>query len=283
MRLINKKLFLFLLFSLLISLLCACRHITENISEARNQVLKIAYEKHFIRENIQMPFFKLATLSHITSENNFLVIYLEGDGHSRHSRYKLSNDPTPHQPLGLELALSDPRPNVVYIARPGQYPLVGDPPCDSKYWSTHRFSKEVIESTNKAIDYFKSKINNPNTQIQLIGFSGGGGLAILIAAHRCDVSSIITLAGDLDTAAMAAYHQTAPLTGSLNPAKFAPYLSHIPQCHLVGKKDTIVPLKIAQSYLKASCANPQTVKIKLIDATHQKGWSDKWPELVNFE
>lgn len=280
MRLRKKKLFLLLL---LISLLPACRSVTENISEARNQILKVAHEKHFVRESIQMPFFKLVTFSNITSQDSPLIIYLEGDGHSRHSRYELSKDPTPHQPLGLELALSDPRPNVVYIARPGQYPVAGDIRCDSKYWSTHRFSKEVIESTNKVIDYFKAQINHQNTRVQLIGFSGGGGLAILVAAQRLDVSSIITLAGDLDIVAMTAYHNTAPLTGSLNPIDFAPHLSHIPQCHFVGKKDKIVPLKIAQGYLKASRSESQAVQIQLIDATHQKGWSTKWPELLALQ
>lgn len=280
--------FIIKLFSLLsfflVALLLSCTPINQNIRESTNQVLKIAEEKHFIRENIQTSFFKLATFSHITSKNDLLIIYLEGDGHSRNSKYELSTNPTPYKPLALQLALADPRPNIVYISRPGQYPPTNHPLCDSKYWSSHRFSPEVIDAINITIDHFKNQLKNKNTKVQLIGFSGGGGLAVLAAAHRCDVKSIITIAGDLDLVAMSAYHQTAPLKGSLNPLDFATRLKHIPQTHLIGKKDKIVPPSIANSYLKATRdfegKESTKVQVQLIDAGHNMGWLEKWPDLI---
>lgn len=270
-----RKLTLVIIFTII----SACTPLThENTSEYRNQVLKTAQEKQFIRQSIPTHFFTLTVFSHVTQadNNDLLIVYLEGDGHSRDSEYALSKDPTPHQPLALQLALADPRMNIIYIARPGQYtPRSQDPHCNSKYWSTHRFSQEVIDSTNEVINQFKNK----NKKIQLIGFSGGGGLAILVAAHRKDIHSIITIAGDLDHVAMTAYHKTLPLTGSLNPVAFSYCLSQIPQLHLVGKKDRIVPPSIAKGFLKAS-ENGKLVKMRLINASHHKGWLEQWPTLI---
>ncbi len=265
------------------TMITGCTPLThENISEYRNQVLQTAQEKQFIRQSIPTHFFTLTTFSHITktqaNKNNLLIVYLEGDGHSRDSEYALSNDPTPYQPLGLQLALADPREHVLYIARPGQYtPRSQDPHCNSKYWSTHRFSQEVIDSTNAVIHQFKKQ----NQKIQLIGFSGGGGLAILVAAHREDIHSIITVAGDLDHVAMTRYHKTLPLTHSFNPIAFASSLNTIPQLHLVGKKDVIVPSFIAKRFLKASeNAEINVVKMQLMDAGHHTGWLAQWRPIL---
>lgn len=51
-----------------------------------------------------------------------LRVYIEGDGHAWQSRTRPSADPTPHNPVGLRLALADPSPApLLYLARPCQY------------------------------------------------------------------------------------------------------------------------------------------------------------------
>lgn len=281
-----KNLFSFLhtkiiFFIFLSVLLPACTTITEeNKCEFRNQILTIAEKRNFSKKSLQTRFFQLTTFSHITQVNNpNLIIYLEGDGQSYNSKYQLSLDPTPYRPLSLQLALADGRSNIVYIARPGQYPLTSEN-CDPKYWSTHRFSTEVIQATNEAINYFKTQIAHPFPQIELIGFSGGGGLAVLLAAHRNDVKRIVTIAADLDIASMSSYHKTKPLKNSLNPIDFAPTLNHTPQYHFVGKKDRIVPCEIAKKYVQQS--QSPLVQMQLIQADHQNGWLEKWPSLLLY-
>jgi len=61
--------------------------------------------------------------------------------------YKLrkpSGDPTPLHPLVFRLAAADPSANIVYLARPGQYSTSENPECSFVYWTTKRFSEEVI-------------------------------------------------------------------------------------------------------------------------------------------
>lgn len=271
-----KKLFWFLL---LINPLYSCTPIDYNLSEYREQVLKIAEKKQFVRKIIETPSFSLTTFSRVTINADRLIIYLEGDGRSFDANGQLSNNPTPHQPLALELALLDCRSNVLYIARPGQY--LSERKCHPKYWSSHRFSQAVVDATNEVIDEFKSSISKKEIKIELIGFSGGGGLALLVAAHRKDVFRIITVAGDLNHVAMSAYHKALPLTDSLNPINFAQKLKDIPQHHFVGKKDKVVPSSIAKSYLAANQDfESHQVFIHSIEATHHKGWLQKWPELI---
>jgi len=274
-----------------------CTALIQNNTKHRDEILQSAQKKNFKKQSIPTNFFTLTAFHKLDSDqanqanqknkikNNLIIVYLEGDGHSRNSKYELSNDPTPYQPLALELALLDPRPNIIYMARPGQYtPRALDTHCNSKYWSTHRFSQEVIDSTSEAIDHLLSnnKIKSSTYEIQLIGFSGGGGLAILVAAQRKDIHSIITVAGDLNIVAMSAYHRSIPLVGSLNPLAFASKVCHIPQLHLTGTRDTVVPSFIAKSYLKASeqAEKNHKITIKHLSASHQQGWVEKWPIII---
>lgn len=223
--------------------------------------------------------FKLTTFAKANTKGSPLVVYLEGDGHSMQSRYRLSNDPTPHQPLALELAMLDERPNVVYIARPCQYtPVESDSLCHQKYWSTHRFASEVIESTNQLIDDYKTQLKP--SAIHLVGFSGGGGLSILVASHRTDVESVTTVAGDLDLELMTTLHHTTPQYGSLNPLQFAARLK-AKQLHLSGEKDTVVPPMIAKSYLKQS--NGACISHRVMpNFSHHHGWKENWPQLLSL-
>jgi hypothetical protein len=61
-----------------------------------------------------------------------LSVYIEGDGLAWMSRRRLSRDPTPVDPLALDLAALDPAANVVYLARPCQH-TEHDPLCEPVY------------------------------------------------------------------------------------------------------------------------------------------------------
>ena len=77
--------------------------------------------------------FALMTYQRFDKRLDNISIYIEGDGRAWETKYRLSEDPTPSNPVALRLAAVDPAANIAYIARPGQYPLSGFPAYDSKY------------------------------------------------------------------------------------------------------------------------------------------------------
>ena len=207
-------------------------------------------------------------------------MYIEGDGQAWHSRTELSSDPTPSNPIGLKLAVLDPHPNIVYLARPCQYSsLRTDALCkDPAYWSGKRFSEEVIVSMNEAIDHFAAKV--PSAKILLTGYSGGAGVAALIAARRPDVALLRTVAGNLHSQGVSDHHRVSPLEGSLDPLDAAKSLSHLPQVHFVGTRDKVIPPSIAEDF-KRSSGRTDCVQIVPVDgAEHAKGWEKEWPRLL---
>jgi predicted esterase len=206
-----------------------------------------------------------------------LTIYIEGDGHAWLSRTRVSPDPTPHNPLALKLAMLDPRPNVVYLARPCQY---GEPSlvCKPAIWTDERFSECVIASMNAAVESLKQKYHAQ--KIRLVGFSGGAAVAILIAARRNDVIHITTIAGDLDHEALSAFHKTTPLKKSLNPKQVASKIGHIKQDHLIGDKDPIVPLFLSETFINTMPKNAHIKRTIYKGFTHHEGWEEIWQHSI---
>lgn len=214
------------------------------------------------------------------------IIYIEGDGRAWNGRYRISDDPTPADPTGLKLAVQDSRPKVAYIGRPCQY-LADTGNCDPRYWTSHRYSWEVIAAMNRAVDRIKGpeeaeesegpeEENDAKARVGLIGFSGGGALAALMAAQRDDVAWLITIGANLDTEAWTSLHRVTPLTGSLNPADFAHTLQSIPQIHLVGERDRIVPVSVLLSYRDRMADASKTVIQVLPEYDHHCCWERTW-------
>lgn len=207
-------------------------------------------------------------------------IYIEGDGKAWVSKDQVSLNPTPFNPVALHLATKDKADNVAYIARPCQFSGLQDKskPCDSAYWTGKRFAPEIISAYNDALNEIKARYDIEG--FNLIGFSGGGAIAAILAGQRDDVISLRTVAGNLDHVTHSAYHNVSPLQGSLNPPDYAARLRAVPQVHFIGGQDKIVPPVVLQTYLQAlgetNCAQHQMIQ----EAAHEKGWVEKWPELL---
>ena len=239
------------------------------------QFLNRATMEGFQTQHIDAPPFVLTTLSKMKSDHP-LTIFIEGDGHAWSRIDVVSDDPTPRQPLALELALTSTASSVAYIARPCQYEgLSRSKACEPKYWTSHRYAPEVVSSLNQAVD--RLKIQSLAPSIILVGYSGGGGLVTLMAAERRDVNALITIAGNLDTDTFNAYHHTTPMTGSINPITQAHLISNVPQWHWSGEKDSIVPPFIGQGFVKAIHAPSKAHHVILKNATHHNGWVAHWP------
>tara|TARA_B100000900_G_scaffold232880_1_gene197716 strand:- start:294 stop:1091 length:798 start_codon:yes stop_codon:yes gene_type:complete len=243
-----------------------------------NNNLKRSFEVNYITGNE----FEIYSAQTQMTKNPVLTVYLEGDGFAWKSRTKLSDDPTPKNPIALKLAIKANKPDTIYLARPCQYGAKhAGKKCSNVYWSSHRFSDEIVEAVSSGIT--KLKKENKKKQIKLVGFSGGAAIAVLIAARRDDVSAVFTVAGNLNSKMIMEQHGVSPLVGSLEPLDFAFDIRNIPQIHFYGEKDKIISSDITKSFFKASGFSNCVQIIPVKNASHNKQWQNNWQKISNFE
>lgn len=242
---------------------------------AARDPLAAAQAEGFVRAVVPAGAFDLTTLERRGTASGRLVVYIEGDGRAYRTRRRASSDPTPRRPVSLELARRDPSPWVLWIARPCQYL---DAPalmrCDRRFWTTHRYAESVVEAIDVVID---RALGLEVPRLGLVGWSGGGTVAALVAARRDDVAWLITVAANLDHRAWTRLHGVTPLAGSLNPPDRADRLRDLPQLHLVGAQDEVVPEAVVRSYLEA-LGNAPHARLEVIEGfDHHCCWSKLWP------
>lgn len=233
------------------------------------------------RETLATRDFVLTGFVRITRPDAPLDLYIEGDGFAWVTRSEPSLDPTPHEATGLELAAADPAPNVAYLARPCQFTPMGlNPQCAVPYWTGKRYAPEVIASMNDAVDRLAARV--PGQAVNLIGYSGGGAVAVLIAARRHDVATLRTVAGNLDSEYVNRIHDVSPMPASLDPIDDARRVGAIPQIHFSGARDKVVPTQVARRFVER--AGPACAQVYVVPGmTHGGGWARAWPRLLAVE
>lgn len=235
----------------------------------------------FNHEVVDAGLFTITAFTHITDPLAPVSVYIEGDGLAWLGRHTPSLDPTPTNPVALRLAVLDPAPNVIYLARPCQYTKMVDPQiaCPQKYWMGSRLAPEILDSLNMAIDQLKAS-HMLAADVDFVGYSGGGGAAVLLAARRSDTHSLRTIAGNIDNKEFVELHNLTPMPESLDPHDVAKKLAAIPQMHFIGGDDDIVPPAIYNSFSAAMGPNNCTHMMVVPGITHDKGWRDAWPRLL---
>lgn len=257
-------------------LLAACVSVPAP-GERRQAAATLAQARHWHGIDIATPAFNLqAFIPDAFDKKEQLTVYLEGDGFAWVSASQPSSDPTPVNPVALQLALAQPSGNAAYLARPCQY-LANQGQCRQRYWTNARFAEDVVASLDQAVGKLKAQAGAQ--RLTLVGYSGGGALALLLAARRDDVQNIITVAGNLDHAAWTQYHHVHPLDESLNPVDQMQTLARIKQIHLSGANDSVVPSLLTKQFV-AAYPKGSPVSIKFIPGyTHQCCWVQDWPQL----
>jgi pimeloyl-ACP methyl ester carboxylesterase len=206
-------------------------------------------------------------------------IYIEGDGQAWLSRSQPSSDPTPRHPVALELALADHRPGTAVIARPCQYQGRSDPNCEVAYWTSARFAPPVIDATDQAVRQAMAAAGAHRAI--LVGYSGGGVVAALVAARRPAAMTLVTLAAPLDIDAWADHHGINRLSRSQAPLADPAALGVVRQLHVWGERDPVVPPALgiaAMGRLKGACA--ASAVIPAFD--HQCCWADlDWQAILD--
>ncbi len=268
MRFLSKIIFLPIFF-----VLFSCQMVTRD-----GNPMSVGRLQDFNRKLVKGGDFWITTYQKISNPYASYVFYIEGDGAAFNGKYQVSHNPTPKRQDFLKLAILDERPNVVYVARPCQYtPMSMNPKCNNSYWTHKRMSEDSVEAINDVIN----TINDKKKPFSLVGFSGGGGMAVLVAARNPLVKDILTISANLDHVAFTKHHNVTPMVGSLNPIDYAMSIKEIPQIHVSGGKDKTIPVFIADKYVEIS--NSPCVKQKIIpEQAHSRNWNYIWPYLLDI-
>lgn len=238
-------------------------------------VLESDKKPHGFKERIyQTKNFQVFTLQKITDPNAPYRIYLEGDGKSFIGKNRPSPNPTPTSNFLIDLVKEDGSENIIYIARPCQF--VTDQKCQNKYWTSARFSPEIMNSVNEVLNNF-SKYD-----VEIVAYSGGATIAKYLIPFNKNVISFRTIAGNLDNKKFAQIHHVAPMDKPTTKENFE-YLSRIPQIHFVGVEDEIIPKEIVKSYLSKMSYRGCATTVMVKKATHTSGWKEGWKRLLKIK
>lgn len=203
-----------------------------------------------------------------------LHVYLDGDGTPWERNRWIASDPTARNPLILRLMKLDSQPSIL-LGRPCYHGLQQDEYCHHTYWTSHRYSKEVVQSMSKALNQWLS--NKSFQDIVLIGYSGGGSLAVLMADKINNIDKVVTLAANLDINAWAEFHGYKALSGSLNPMDLADL--NIKQYHFAGKDDEIVPSSIIKTFAKKQ---DDSEYYEIVGSDHACCWEKEWQKILTM-
>jgi predicted esterase len=203
-----------------------------------------------------------------------LHVYLGGDGTPWISKTFIASDPTPRNPVGLRLMAIDDYPSI-YLGRPCYHGRSYSADCDSILWTSARYSEQVIASMASVL----RKILNQGAyqDVVLIGFSGGGTLAMHLAARFPQTKKVVTLAGNLDTDAWVKLHHYGALSGSLNPRLSPPLPAKIQQYHLAGGQDTNIPPVLIEGVVRQQ----HNAQLLIFDEfSHGCCWQTIWGQML---
>lgn len=226
--------------------------------------------------------FDLAIASPRRPQSDVLTVYLEGDGFAYVNSRQPALDPTPTDPIALRLALADPRDKAVaWIGRPCQYSQAEHGRnCRAAYWTASRYAPEVLDSVGTAVDRLKQR--SGSGRVILVGYSGGGAIAVLLAARRSDVVKVITVAANLDLEYWTRRDGLSPLAGSLDPARQSPdSMGKVPQIHFTGGQDRTVGTDVVRSYQRQLSKEASSRLVEIPDFTHSCCWAKSWPSLLS--
>ncbi len=203
-------------------------------------------------------------------------VYIEHDGTPWLTPSTVSDDPTPRVPVALELMGRDEGCRF-YVGRPCYFEHHLDAGCDSRWWTDRRYSEEVVRSmaavANRLVDE-----QSAARSVVLVGYSGGGTLAWLMARYVPSTTAVVTIAANLDVAAWTELHGYSPLSGSLDPARAAPLAARIRQVHLVGQQDRNVPPSLVRS---VALRQPNARIVEIPGFDHLCCWAERWPGLLH--
>ncbi len=214
-------------------------------------------------------------------EAESLHVYIAGDGTPWRGN-QVARNPGPFKPLAIELMLRDPAPSV-FLGRPCYHlqSAFAASNCRPSLWSFERFSPRVVAAMAVGLRQLSRAADD--APLTLIGYSGGGVLAVLLAHEVAAVDTVVTLAAPLDVSAWSAHHNYTPLVGSLDPAQLPVLRRKLVELHFQGRNDQEVPPAITEGYFEAQETAGRNVGRQLEAHQHRCCWVKHWPEMLPLE
>ena len=236
------------------------------------EATRLGYTRTVVRGT---EFLHVAYLKSKQQAKEAVHVYLEGDGLPWINHSFVARDPTPRDALMLRLMQLDPAPSIL-LGRPCYHGLSDTPPCSPIFWIQARYSEPVVASMAAALDRLLGVTHKHG--VVLLGYSGGGVLAMLLAERFPSSLGLVTIAANLDIAAWTRYHGYTGLTGSLNPAERPPLRPTIVQLHLAGVRDANVPPDLSYSVI----ARQHRARFyRLENYDHRCCWEAIWPLILS--
>ena len=225
----------------ILSIFLVCQSCTNSIETEAADIGMVAstVQSHPFKHRL----FRLAAQGE--NPQSIKVILVDGDGRAFINPTTVASDPTPLHSSLLALApdlagLGD----VLYLGRPCYHQLQ-DPECNPLLWTLARYSQGTIDSSVGAV----KQLIEPDDRIILVGYSGGGVIAMLMARDLFpEVFGVVTYGSPLDTDAWTAFHGYTDLVLSENPARDPDSFNDFCQIHLFGNRDQIVPKELVASW-----------------------------------
>lgn len=201
-------------------------------------------------------------------------VYLEGDGLPWWQGRVPAADPTGLRGIVPDLMAKDPAPRVL-LHRPCYARERMPAGCEPGLWTDARYGEAVVAALDRGLDRLAEA--HGIEEFVLIGFSGGGTLARLLAARRNDVVALVTLSANLDHDLWSRWHGYRPLAASLRIRDTPPLPTTILQWHLAGAADTMVPPQVVR---QGAAHDPYARVRELGGFDHHCCWAAFWPTLL---
>ncbi|MFH7565371.1 alpha/beta fold hydrolase [Oceanimonas smirnovii] len=191
--------------------------------------------------------FSLSSAEHIESGEHALV-FIEGDGRPWVSGGRqISDDPTPYKtPVlyqFLRAEMTGFQGSRLYLGRPCYFGAGPEELCHPALWSFSRYSEKVVNAMSEGLKSWLSQ-NTHIRYVTLIGHSGGGVLAMLIAEKVSSVRQVVTYAAPFDIDLWSQHHGHTPLFDSLNPAELNVWRDNVRRTLVFGEDDDEVPAEL---------------------------------------
>ena len=202
-----------------------------------------------------------------------LHVFIEGDVSVREALRHAPPDPTPRKGLMLQLMERD-EAAAILLGRPCYHGVYEMDACEIRHLGRERYSREITDSMTGAL---RAEMQASGArEVVIFGYSGGGSLGLLMAGQIPETKALVTLAANLDNAALTAYQVSPPLSGSLDPANAPPLPDSVAQLHFFGERDVRLPVSLARETL----ARQKAAAVIVPGIDHDCCWQAIWPEIA---
>jgi pimeloyl-ACP methyl ester carboxylesterase len=222
-------------------------------------------EKKMIEDGILIHTEQLTVETNKGSPPRWFVL-IEGDGAAWPTPTRPPIDPTPKNSSVLELAElihQRSKSNVLYLARPCQYPKKTGTNCQPKDWTTDRFAAKHVDTLLGAFTRHVPQ----GAQVTLFGHSGGGVMALQLAGRlgdRVAIRKIVMTGTPVDVNAWTQANGYSGLTLENYPDSLRDLaVRSVPVFALFGDLDSVVQ----ESYVGVAAEAGLSIEIRVLNNT----------------